>query len=48
MIQLEFNELTEVKEKLYICNTCNSCLNSCKVYCISKDSILYCKKYKKS
>lgn len=43
-IQLYFEEL---EEKLYISKTCDNCKEVCKVYCITKDAEVYCKKYRK-
>lgn len=47
MIQLEFNEVIEINNKLYICSNCLKCKNECNIYCISKDSIIYCNKFNK-
>lgn len=44
--QLEFKEIELINNNMYICNTCNKCVHDCKVYSISKDTILYCRKYK--
>ncbi|MGL5331080.1 MAG: hypothetical protein ACRDD7_17590 [Peptostreptococcaceae bacterium] len=32
--------------RYYICSTCKSCLNACKVYCITNNNNLYCNRYK--
>lgn len=47
MRQLEFKETKDINDKLYICSTCKTCLNSCNVYTISNSCVIYCKMFKK-
>lgn len=44
MEQLYFEILDN---ELYISKTCEECKNKCKIYCLSKDAEVYCKKYNK-
>lgn len=44
MEQLYFEIL---ENELYISKTCEECKNKCKIYCLSKDAEVYCKKYEK-
>lgn len=44
MIQLYFED---VLDDLFIAKTCNNCQNNCKISCLSKDAVIYCRKYKK-
>ncbi|WP_270943153.1 hypothetical protein [Romboutsia lituseburensis] len=41
-IQLEF-ELFD--DELYISRTCKQCKYKCKIYCVSENAEIYCKKY---
>ncbi|MDY3960155.1 hypothetical protein [Romboutsia timonensis] len=43
MEQLYFEE---VLDDLFISKTCQECKNSCKVLCLSKEAVIYCKKFK--
>ena len=49
MEQLTFDMIMnqEQPEVLYIATKCNECKNECKVFCLSQDAIIYCKKFNK-
>ena len=42
-IQLEFDIFDN---ELHIIDICNKCIKECKIYCVSSDANIYCKKYK--
>lgn len=44
--QLSFLDKEEIREDFYISNTCNKCLNECKIYCITNSAEVFCKKFK--
>lgn len=44
MEQLYFEE---VLDNLFVSKTCQECKNECKVLCLSKNTLVYCKKYNK-
>lgn len=44
MEQLYFEE---VLDNLFISNTCKGCKHNCNILCLSKDAVVYCKKYNK-
>lgn len=48
-IQLEFNTNPEYEsfDELYVCNTCEQCINNCEIYTISSDAEIFCVKYQK-
>lgn len=45
--QLEFLETETINQELYICDKCAICTLECKIYSISKSTVVYCRNYKK-
>lgn len=45
--QIEFKEIEILRNDLCVCSKCNNCKLNCKVYSVSKHTIVYCNKYKR-
>ena len=47
MTQLVFTEYDVIEHDLYIADKCKECQKECKIYSISKDAQIFCKRFKK-
>lgn len=46
-MQLTFEEYEYFGHEMFICQTCEKCINNCKIKSVCKSVNVVCKKYKK-